>query len=156
MWPAGSSLELLLEAEEERFQRQLLGDVEVEPAARVLDQLGRAAGGSGVEPLGTGAQLREPVAVEDDLLGAGGDRGEVAAPDGAELEAEVEHVGTAAAAGPFRLVGDLAGRAFDAGLLFLLERLAGRRLGIGADLLGGRQQCAPWSRGAGSADALAG
>ena len=38
---------------------------------------------------------------------------------------------------------DLAGGAFDPGLLVLLERLAGGRLGVGPDLLGGLQQPAP-------------
>ena len=54
----------------------------------------------------------------------------------AERQAEVEDLGAAAAAGPFRLVGDLAGRAFDAGRLLLLERLAGRVFGVLAGVLG--------------------
>ena len=49
---------LVLEAEAERFQRQLLGDVEVEPATGVLDELGGAARRRRVEALGGGAQLR--------------------------------------------------------------------------------------------------
>ena len=45
------------EAEEERLEGQLLGDVEVEAAAGLLDQLGGAAGAARVErrPPGTAA-----------------------------------------------------------------------------------------------------
>ena len=120
-----------LEPEEERLERQLLGDVEVEAAAGVLDQLGGAAGACRVEPRGLDSRARSRRSrLKTTSVGAGGGRGEVAEPGGAELEAEVEDLGAAAAAGPFGLVGDVAGGAFDPGLLLLLERLAGRRLGL--------------------------
>ena len=45
-----------------------------------------------------------------------------------QREAEVEDLGAAPAARPFRLVGDVAGAALDAGRLLLLERLARRVL----------------------------
>ena len=112
----GVTGEQALEPEEERLEGQLLGDVEVEAAAGVLDQLGGAAGAAGSRPSAWARSCVEAVAVEDDLLGAGGDRGEVAEPGGAELEAEVEDLGAAAAAGAFRLVGDVAGGALDPGL----------------------------------------
>ena len=51
------SVDQALEAEGEGFQGELLGDVEVEAAAGVLDELGGAAGGGGLEPLGGGPQL---------------------------------------------------------------------------------------------------
>ncbi len=54
-------------AEEESLEGELLGDVEVEAAAGVLDQLGGAAGAGRVEPGGLGLELGEAVAVEDDL-----------------------------------------------------------------------------------------
>ncbi len=90
---------------------------------------------------------REPVAVEGDLLGAGGDDGEVAQPGGAELEGEVEDLGAAAAAGAFGLVGDVAGGAFEARLRLLLEDLAGRRFGLLAGRFGAVEQPLPGRRG---------
>src|SRR3954447_20895168 len=56
---ASAVFDLALEAEVERFQGELLGDVEVEAAARVLDRLGGAAGGGRIEAVGAGAKLRD-------------------------------------------------------------------------------------------------
>ncbi len=100
-----------LEPEEERLQRQLLGDVEVEPAAGVLDQLDRPARAPGrSRPRLSLAARSSRSRLKTTSAAPARDRGEVAEPGGAELEPEVEDLGAAPAAGPLRLVVDLARR----------------------------------------------
>src|ERR1700742_424798 len=60
------------QAVEERFEGELLGDVEVEAAAGVLDRGGAGARPGRVDLRRLAAQDVEAVAVEDDLLGVGG------------------------------------------------------------------------------------
>ena len=104
------------QAVEERFQGELLGDVEVEAAARVLDGGGTRAGPGRVGLCRLGAKKVEAVAGEDDLLGARGERRQVAQPERGQLEAEVEDFGAATPPGPFGAVGDVFRGPFEAGL----------------------------------------
>ncbi len=62
--------QLAREPERERLQGQLLGDVEVEASAGVLDQLGGAAGVVGGKAGGLRLKLGQAVAVVGDVGGA--------------------------------------------------------------------------------------
>ena len=128
-----------LEAEGERLEGELLGDVEVEAAAGVLDELGGLRGRRRVEALGRGASWsrRSRLKATSSAPAAIAARSRNQA---AQSQAEVEDLGAAPAAGPLRLVGGLAGRALDPRRLLLLERLAGRGLGLLAGLLRRLQQ----------------
>src|ERR1043165_1809587 len=103
---------------------------------------------SRIHPLRLSAQDVEAVAVEGDLLGAGGDGGEVAQPGRAELEGEGEDLGAAAATGAFGAVRDVSGAAFDPSLRLLLERFAGGGFGVVAGRLGAVEQALPGRAGA--------
>jgi hypothetical protein len=145
-------MEAPLKPIEQSLQRELLGDVEVEPAARVLDQLSPLAGAGRLDALGLGREPVEAVTIEDHVPGAGGGRGEVPEPGGEQGEPEVEDLGPTPSPRSLRLVGDLPGRAPDAGGLLLLQRLASRLLDAGAGLLRRLQQPLPGGRPRLSAD----
>src|SRR3954469_21437070 len=98
-----------------------------------------------MEVLSLRAQAVAGVAVEDDLLGARGDGGEVAQPGRAELEGEGEDLGAAAAPHPFRPVADVFGAAFDPRLRLLFERFAGSGFGLVAGGFGTIEQPFPGS-----------
>ena len=101
--------ERALEPVGERLQREVVADVERQPRAGVLDQLERGVQRVGVARVG--AQLLEPVGGERELLGVGGQAGEIAVPEADELERVVERAGLGAprgAAGALAELGLLA------------------------------------------------
>ena len=115
----------------------------------------RRAPGGAVALGGVLAQLVGPVAVVDELLGAGGDAGEVAVPEADELERVLERPGRCAALGPAGAVGEL-GLALAVLLLGQVLELLGERgldllLGGGAGAAGLVEQRAPGLVGVGAA-----
>src|ERR1044072_2678439 len=117
--------------------------MEVEAAARVLDQLGGATGGTQIQVGGPLSKLRESVAIEDDLMRPRRNRPQITERPGAHLEADIEALGAPPSANAFRLVGDIAGSAFETGRNLLLQHFASRRFGLLARLFRGVEERFP-------------
>ena len=96
-----------LEAEGERLAGQVVGDVEREPRAEVVDQLGGLAQRGQAAPSASSRELVAAVGVVRELGRAGGDAGEVAVPEAGELEAVVERGRLGAALGAAGLLAEL-------------------------------------------------
>ena len=109
------------EAEGELLERELLADVEVQPAARLLDELLAGAQPLGPPALGVLGERRAAVGVVDELRNAGGDAGHVAQPEADQLEPVVERGLPRAALGA---LGPLGALPLDAPLVLLGNELA--------------------------------
>ena len=137
---------------EQRIQRQVLVDVDLQAPAGVHRELGGPPRRGRLDPAGIGRQRLGPVDVADRLARPLADRSQVRDPGGDEAEAEVDRVGAGAAVGPLRgllalapgasgvaalaeLVGALPRRLLD-DVGALLAALGGEREQIGPDAAG--------------------
>jgi len=84
-----------------------------------------------------GLKLGKAVLVISDLGSIRSHGSEVAEPERSELEAQIEDLSPTAAGGSLCLIIHISGGAFDSSSSLLLQRFAGRRLGVFARLLCG-------------------
>jgi len=117
-------------AMEERVERQVLVDVDLQAPPRVHRDFGRAPCRRRIDPGRVGLESVAAIAVADDLGGAHAERGEVGVPGSDEGEPKVDRLG------PSTTVGTLAGLlaiATDAVRVAALAELGGTLAGRRTD-----------------------